>query len=131
MARNQIISKEAREYVISQLHDNGEMTKSEIRDLLRPHCSFDPIALQEQALDRLAGSIVRSVRDASGARTAFIVRGADAIIDIETCRNLPGVSAVENQLAKQLAGLAASHRKAQRRKEELMGQTSFYDVSGL
>ena len=130
MAKHQIISREAREYVIGQLHDNGEMAKSEIKELLRPHCSFDLTALREQALDRLVGSIVRGVRDEGGARTAFIVRGSDAVIDIETCKNLSKVSVVEGQLAKQLAGIAASHKKAERRKVELMGQMSLFQAEG-
>lgn len=126
MARNKIISKEARAHVIEQLRESGEMTKSEIMDLLRPHCSFDPIALQEQALGRLASSVVHSIRDASGARKAFIARGTDSVVDIEMCRDFPKISAVELQLAKQLEGLTASHRKAQRRKQELAGQIDIF-----
>lgn len=126
MARNKIISKEARQYVIDQLHEHGEMTKSEVMDLVRPHCSFDPITLREQALGRLVSGIIHSVRDASGIRSAFIVRGADNVIDIDTCKSLPNISAVECQLAKQLDGIRASHRKAERRKQELEGQMDIF-----
>lgn len=126
MAKNKIISKEAREHIIAQLHDNGEMTKSEIMDMTRPHCSFNPVALQEQALSRLVGGIIRSVRDSSGARSAFIVRNMDTVVDIDTCKSLLKVSAVEEQLAKQLDGIRASHRKAERRKQELAGQTDLF-----
>lgn len=127
MARNKIISKEARAHVVEQLRESGEMTKSEIMELLRPHCSFDLIALQEQALGRLASGVVHSIRDESGARTAFIARGSDSVINIETCRDFSKISAVELQLAKQLEGLTTSHRKAQRRKQELTGQVTFDD----
>ncbi len=126
MARNQILSREARAYVIEQIHDHGEMTKSEIVELIRPHCSFDPATLQEQALGRLAGNIVRSIRDVSGTRTTFFVQGADMVVDIDTCKSLPKVSAVEHQLAKQLDGLTASHRKTKRRQAELSGQIALF-----
>lgn len=126
MPRNKIISKEAREYIVAQLHDSGEMTKSEVMDLARPHCSFDPVALQEQALSRLVGGIIRSVRDSSGVRSAFIVRNTDTVVDVDTCKSLDKVSAVEEQLAKQLDGIRASHRKAERRKQELAGQTDLF-----
>ena len=126
MARNKIISKEAREYIVAQLHDNGEMTKSEVMDMTRPHCSFDPVALQEQALSRLVGGIIRSVRDSSGVRSAFIVRNTDTVVDVDTCKSLDKISVVEEQLAKQLDGIRASHRKAERRKQELTGQMDIF-----
>lgn len=126
MARNKIISKEALEYIVAQLHDNGEMTKSEVMDMTRPHCSFDPVSLQEQALSRLVGGIIRSVRDSSGVRSAFIVRNTDTVVDVDTCKSLDKVSAVEEQLAKQLDGIRASHRKAERRKQELTGQIDLF-----
>lgn len=124
--RSQIISKEAREAIKQQLHDQGEWTKSELLEMIRPHCSFDPVALREQALNRIAGSIVRSMRDEAGARTAFFVQGQDTIVDIETCKSYPMVSAVDDQLCKQMDGLARSRKKSLRRKVELAGQMDLF-----
>ena len=126
MARNKIITKEARAQVIEQLRENGEMTKSEIMDMTRQYCSFDEEVLKEQALSRIVGGIIRSVRDSSGVRSAFIVRNTDTVVDVDTCKSLHKISAVELQLAKQLEGLTASHRKAERRKQELAGQMDIF-----
>ena len=127
MPRQSIISKEAREYVIEQLHDRGEMTQSELMELIRPHCSFDPLVLQEQKLRQVAAGIIRRVRDERGARTAFLIRNEDTVIDVETCQSLPKVSKVEGQLFHQMAGLERSLRKTSIRRQELEGQTSLYE----
>ncbi len=127
MARTRVLSKEAREYIVSELREKGEMTKSEIVEFIRPHCSFDPLALQEQALNREANYIIRSIRDEQGVRTVFILRSEDAVVDVESCRTYSKVAAVEQQLAKKLDGITASHRKAQRRMAELTGQLSLFD----
>lgn len=128
MARNEIISREARAAIKQQLHDQGEWTKSELLDLIRPHCSFDPLALQEQALNRIAGSIIRSMRDESGVRTAFLIQSRDIIVNIETCKSYPKVAAVESQLSRQIDGLTRSQRKALHRKQELAGQLSVFEM---
>ena len=98
MRMSKIITKEARKFIISQIHDNGQMSKSEIAELIRPHCSFDPMALQEQALNRLVGSICRSIRDGVGVRTVFIAKGHDAVVNVETTTSLPLISAVDDQI---------------------------------
>ena len=103
MARSRIISREALEAVKQQLHDLGELPRGDLIERIRPHCTFDPVMLQEQALGRLAGRIVRSMRDEMGTRTAFIIQGHDIIVDIETCKSYPRVAAVDDQLIRQIA----------------------------
>jgi len=129
MGASKLITKEARERVIEQIHENGDMTKSEIAELLRPHCTFDPVRLQDQAVNRLVGSIVKSIRDESGVRTAFILRGKDAIIDVETCTSYQKVAFVDEQLDLNIKGLQASKRKTERRRKELAGQLSVFDIA--
>lgn len=126
MAKSRIISKEALETVKQQLHDQGEWTRTGLIELIRPHCSFDPVTLQEQALGRLAGRIVRSMRDEAGTRTAFIIQGGDTIVDIETCKSYPKVAAVDDQLSRQIDGLIRSKKKSARRKMELAGQVTLF-----
>ena len=126
MARHQVISREAKQYIKDKLIENGEMSKSEIMEIVRPHCSFDLLALQEKELGRIVSTIVRSVRDHTGTRVAFFDKGADTVIHLETCTSLPKVVAIEEQLAKQMQGIAASHKKAERRRQELSGQTTFF-----
>lgn len=126
MSRFSTISKEAREYVIEQLHEQGEMTKSEVVEMIRPHCSFDPIRLQEKELNVIAARIIRRIRDENGVRTAFILRKEDMVIDVETCRTLAKVQAVEDMLTIQLDGLEMSRSKAQSRRMDLEGQLNMF-----
>lgn len=126
MARSRIISREALEAVKRQLHDLGELSRGDLIELIRPHCTFDPVALQEQALGRLAGRIVRSMRDEMGTRTAFIIQGRDIIVNIETCESYPKVAAVDDQLIRQIDGLTRSQKKSSRRKLELAGQMTLF-----
>lgn len=126
MARSRIISREALEAVKQQLHDLGELSRGDLIELIRPHCTFDPVTLQEQALGRLAGRIVRSMRDEMGTRTAFIIQGRDIIVDIETCKSYPKVAAVDDQLIRQIDGLTRSQKKSSRRKLELAGQMTLF-----
>lgn len=126
MGRHRIISKEARKYIISEIHDKGQMSKSEVAELVRPHCSFDLQVLKEQALNRLVGTICRGIRDVSGARTVFIAKGRDAIVDIETSTSLDLVSAVDDQIDINLKGLLTSKQKTSRRRQELSGQISIF-----
>lgn len=130
MGAPKLITKEARAYIINEIRSRGQMSKSEIADLVRPHCSFDPIALQEQALNRLVGSICRSIRDEAGVRTVFIAKGQDAIVDVETSTSLALVTTVDEQLKANIKGLAASRKKTVRRKRELAGQLNLFEQSG-
>ena len=130
MARSQIISREALEAVKQQLHNQGEWTRAGLIELIRPHCTFNPLALQEQALGRLAGRIVRSMRDETGVRTAFIIQGSDTIVDLDTCKSYPKVAAVDSQLIKQIDRLTRSQKKSSRRKLELTGQVDMFTAEG-
>ena len=128
MGASRLITKEARAYIIEQIHEQGQMSKSDIVDLIRKHCTFDLITLQEQALNRLVGSICRSIRDETGARTVFIAKGQDAIVDVATSTSVALVSAVDAQIGAHLKGLQASKKKTERRMQELGGQISLVDL---
>ena len=127
MGVSKTISKEAREYVISEIHDNGRISKSEIKELMEPFLSFDIEALKEKERNRVIASIVRTIRDDDGVRSAFIVKGQDEIIDVDTCASLPKVTAVDKMLELNIKGLQSSHHKTTRRKQELSGQMSLLD----
>lgn len=129
MARNKTMSKEARKYVIDHLLENGMMTKSEVVDLVRPLCVVDRIALEEQEFGRIAARIIRSVKSEDGVRAAFIIKGGDTVVHLDTCKSLPDVMAIENQLYKQLEGVKASHKKAARRTQALSGQMALEDAA--
>lgn len=126
MAKSRIISREALEVIKQRLHDQGECTRADLIEMIRPHCTFDPLLLQEQALGRLAGRIVRSMRDETGTRTAFIIQGRDIIVDIDTCNSYPKVAAVDDQLIRQIDGLTRSQKKSSHRKLKLAGQMDLF-----
>lgn len=126
MGTPKLITRQAREYIISEIHSRGQMSKSEIAELVRPHCSFNPEALQEQALNRLVGSICRSIRDKTGVRTVFVAKGHDAVVNVETSTSLELVTAVDEQIKANIKGLSASWVKTRRRKQELSGQTNLF-----
>lgn len=131
MGASKIISKEAKNHVIEQIHSKGQLSKSEIADLVRPHCTFDPVALQEQAVNRLVGRLCRSIRDENGTRTVFIARGQNAVVDIDTSTSLPLVTKVDEQLAANIKGLQASRKKTALRRAELAGQTSMFNFGAV
>lgn len=127
MGASNLITKEARARIIAQIHDQGQMSKSEVVDLIRPHCSFDPMRLQDQAVNRLVGSICRSIRDDNGTRSVFVAKGINAIVDIDTSTSLPLITKVDEQLASNIKGLQASKKKTALRRAVLSGQTSIFD----
>lgn len=127
MGASKLIAKEARARIIEQIHDQGQMDKSDIANLIRPHCTFDPIRLQEQAINRLVGSICRSIRDENGTRSAFIAKGKNTIVDVDTSTSLPLVSSIDEQITTNIKGLLASKKKTTMRKEKLSGQLSVFE----
>lgn len=108
MGRPRILSKEARAFAVEQIRENGEMSKTEIANLIRPHCSFDPLTLQEQAVGRLVSGICRSIRDEYGTRSVFIAKGKDTVVDVDNSKSLALVSAIDEQIKANIKGLEAS-----------------------
>lgn len=129
MARHKILTKEARAYIVGQIREMGEMSKSEIAESIRPHCSFDPITLQEQAINRLVSTICRSIRDEYGTRSVFIAKGKDTVVDVDTSTSLSLVSVVDEQIKANIKGLQASMKKTEGKRAELSGQASMFAAS--
>ena len=46
--KSKYLERRAREYILEQIHDSGEMTREEIKDLIRPHFNFDYQTAKEQ-----------------------------------------------------------------------------------
>lgn len=126
--RNKYLEKKARDHIIEQMHDNGEMSKEELKDLIRPHFNFDYQTAKEQAIGRYANGLVSSLRDEQGVRTSFTLRNQDLVVNVDRSKNLRNVRAVKEQLRKQIVGTYASYQKTEKRESELMGQISIFDV---
>lgn len=118
------LEKRARDFIVQQIRENGEMTTDDIVELMRPHYMFDPQVAMEQALRRKANQLMAQIRDESGIRTVFNCRvdGVSKYVDVDTCENLMSLRSVEDQLDEKLKGIAASKAKASRRCYEVAGQ---------
>lgn len=125
--KGKYLDKQAREFVEAQMLDSGEMSKEEVKDLVRPHFMFDYQTAKEQAINRYVNGLISSLRDEQGVRTNFILRGKDSVVNLEKSNNLRNVRAVEEQLRKQIVGTMASYKKAKKRAAELEGQASIFD----
>lgn len=127
MGKSERLSRKARDYITERMRDSGEMTKEEIKDLIRPHFNFDYNLAKEQAIGRYANRLVSSLRDEQGIRTSFTLQSQDLVVNVERSKNLRHVRAVKKQLEKQLTGVYASFKKVKAKESELLGQTSLYD----
>jgi hypothetical protein len=125
------MSKEAYEYVVNTLAQNGSMSTQDAIDLVRPHYDFDPAAARERELRRYVGQIIRSLRDNHGTRIAFMEKNSSEIVNIDTCTDAAKVSAIETQLKVLAVGNFKSYRKAAKRRFELIGQMSMFNELDL
>ena len=120
------ISKEAREYLAATLRYKGEIPKSEVIEMIRPLYTFDPDALMEKAISNAAASIIRSIKCSDGTRRAYILKGEDTVIDIETCTSIDKVKKVAKALQHHRESTGKSEEKAWRRVKQLEGQFSLF-----
>lgn len=128
MGANKYLTKRAKEVIVEKMRDNGEMTKAEIADLVRPHFLFDLQELKEQAINRYVGRLVSQLRDDDGTRTSFVLRGENLVVNVDKSVSLLNVTAVKEQLRKQIVGTLASYRKTRKRESELAGQISMFEL---
>lgn len=130
MGKSKYLEPKAKEFIIDQIREHGEMDKEEIKDLIRPHFLFDYQQAKEQAINRYTNQLIAQIRDKAGVRTCFNIRGAETVVHVETCRDLTKVQAIQEQLEKQIIGTMASYRKTSHRVKELQGQLSLFQQDG-
>lgn len=123
--------KEAYEFVINTIHENGSMSTDSVVELVRAHYEFDHNVAHERELRRYVGQLMSRHRSGDGTRTLFLDRQSSVIVDIETCNSLDNVAAVNEQLRSQAIGIIKSYKKAEKRVKVLEGQISFFDESGF
>lgn len=129
MPNGKYLDRRAKEVILNQMRERGEMTTAEIMDLIRPHYFFDAQEAREQGIRRQANRLVKSLRDENGVRTCFALKGDDVYVNIERCSDRIRVGRVEDQLQAQIEGLRASRNKARRRRQELEGQLMLESIS--
>ncbi|MFA6941440.1 MAG: hypothetical protein WCQ54_10780 [Clostridiaceae bacterium] len=129
--RNQSLEKRAKEVILQQMEELGEITKENVMELIRPHFSPDLQILREQALGRAANNLMRSYKDDKGIRTCFNCKdnsGNSKYVNVDKTKDLGALNYIEKQLNKKYLGLNQSKKKVSRRKQQLSGQLMFEEV---
>ena len=132
MSRQVSLHKRAKEVILNQMEDMGEISTEEVMDLIRPHFLFDVTIAREQTIRRKANSIMRQFRDENGNRTCFNYKdeeGTSLYANVDTTKNLDALIGIEEQLNKKFYGLNAAKRKVNKRRKEIMGQITLQEVA--
>ncbi|MBV4417680.1 hypothetical protein, partial [Clostridium tyrobutyricum] len=71
---NRTLMKKAREKIISQIEDLGEISIEEAMKIIEPHFIFDSDQAKKSAIRRTATNIIARIKDDKGIRKNFIVK---------------------------------------------------------
>lgn len=132
MSRYSGLEKEARETILTQMDNIGEITTVELMEIIRPYYMFDIRKLRNQALRRTANSLMRNNKDDKGIRTCFSCKnkeGKSIYINIDTTKDLKALEKIELQLVKKYKGLNASKKKVKLRKQTLSDQLDMKEAN--
>ncbi|OAA90815.1 hypothetical protein [Clostridium coskatii] len=130
MSNYSSLEKKAREVILEQMDELGEITTDAVMELIRPHYIFDIKKLRNQALRRTANSLMRRYKDDKGIRTCFNYKddGVSKYVNVDKTKNLNALEAIESQLNKKYKGLNESKKKIKARRQILSGQLSIKDI---
>ena len=96
-------------------------------EIIRELHVYDPMTAEDQWSRDKARRLLAARKDENGVRVLFATGPASGTyINIETCKSLPDVTSVLEQLIEKRNGLNAAIAKGQRRRAELEGQTSLF-----
>ncbi|MBV4427117.1 hypothetical protein [Clostridium tyrobutyricum] len=130
MSRYSSLEKKARESILQQMDELGEITTDAVMELIRPHYIFDIKKLRNQALKRTANNLMRKYKDDKGIRTCFNYKdnGISKYVNVDKTKDLKALENIEIQLNKKYKGLNVSKKKVTLRKQILSGQLSIKDI---
>ncbi|MBV4445339.1 hypothetical protein KM799_02400 [Clostridium tyrobutyricum] len=130
MSRYSSLEKKARESILQQMDELGEITTDAVMELIRPHYIFDIKKLRNQALRRTANNLMRKYKDDKGIRTCFNYKdnGISKYVNVDKTKDLKALENIEIQLNKKYKGLNVSKKKVTLRKQILSGQLSIKDI---
>lgn len=125
------LEKKAREAILEQMDELGEITTDAVMELIRPHYIFDIKKLRNQALRRTANSLMRRYKDDKGIRTCFNYKddGVSKYVNVDKTKDLKALESIESQLNKKYKGLNESKKKIKARRQILSGQLSMEEIS--
>ena len=126
----QNINKEVRERIRDEIRERGLITVEEVSSMIEPLYAFDPEASREREIRACSRRILASIRNGAKEREVLAVKKHPGVFaNLDTCRDLPTIRSIEEQLNIKYAGLWKTLNRARRRKAELEGQMSM-DATG-
>jgi hypothetical protein len=128
--RGSTLDKRAKEIILQQIHELGEVTTEAVMDLVRPHYMFNALAAKEQAVRRKSHRLMSQFRDENGVRTCYNFEdstGASKYINVDITDDLDALTGVNIQISSKLNGLLQAKKKIIRRAIELGGQMKMFD----
>lgn len=127
MARHKNLTPEARQYILEQMLEVGEITTEEVMQMIEPHFLFDPQTAREQQIRKLAHRLMGSIKDKNGQRNCFALQDEKTYINVDKTSDIEALAKVEKALKLKLVGLGSSYKKVRRRRVEVEGQISFLE----
>jgi hypothetical protein len=123
------LDKRAKEVILAQMEELGEVTKEAVVELIRPHYIFDACVAREREIGKKANSLMAQFRDEHGARICYNYNddGQSKYINVDTTKNLRALNGVEKQLNNKFYGLNQAKKKVEHRQLELSGQMELFD----
>lgn len=129
MASQSAVSKEAKEFIVEQIKEIGLVTVEEVAGKILPHYCFDPIKSKQREINNYARRLLASIRDSSGVRTVLAVKGSPGLyVDIDTCKDIPMLRNVDEQISDKLEGLKKDRKRLRRNIQQLEGQQSLFQI---
>lgn len=124
---NRQLDKRAKEVIMQQMAELGEITTEAVMDLIRPHFMFDFQSAKEQAIRRKSNSLMAQFKDENGIRTCYS-NGESKYINIDTTNDWKALNKVERQINNKYYGLNSAKKKIQNRKRQLSGQVDIFGI---
>ena len=128
--KNRTLMKKAKEAILKQIEELGEITIEEAIQLVDPHYSFDSQQARKSAVRRKAISIISLVKDEKGIRKNFVItdkEGTAKVIDIDKSKNVRDLDELKKHLVKSRITIGRSIKKIGKRQKQLTGQISIFD----
>lgn len=124
------LERKAKETILRQIEDLGEITIENAIELVTPHFSFDADKSRKSAIRRRTISLIAQLRDEKGVRKCFVIKDTEGIskaINIEKNNSLTELGLVESAFTRVMKGYYSSIAKVKNRKSIIEEQTSIFD----
>lgn len=125
------LMKKAREKIISQIEELGEISIGEAMKIIEPHFIFDSEQAKRSAIRRTATNIVAGIKDDKGIRKNFIVKDKNQnskAIDVEKSKSVKELKTLKEHLKKTRDTTDRAIWKINNREKILSGQLSIEDI---